>query len=159
MNALILVAVLICGLLPNRWIAPALPLIWVFERFLPANDDLPHPGGNVPPMIAHLGTIGLSPADVIIILLSIKLVVSLALHKDPIIDRSLYLALAFYLGVNLLASLAAGLKFGEAALLGSLTSCARFGAEALVIVIISQTIHTLAQAKCALRILEELARA
>ena len=37
MNALILVAVLICGLLPNRWIAPALPLIWVFERLLPTD--------------------------------------------------------------------------------------------------------------------------
>jgi len=153
MNALILVVILICGLLPNRWIAPALPLIWVFERFLPADDNLPHPGGNVPPMIAHLGTIGLSPADVIIILLLIKLVVSLALHKDPIIDRSLYFALAFYLGVNLIASLAAGLKFGEAAFLGSLTSCARFVAEALVIVIISQTIHTVVQAKRVLRIL------
>jgi len=153
MNAIILVAVLICGLLPNRWIAPALPLIWVFERFLPAPDQLPIPGGNVPPMIAHLGTIGLSPADVIIILLSIKLVVSLALHKDPIIDRSLYFALAFYLGVNLIASVAAGLKFGEAALVGSLTSCARFVAEALVIVIISQTTHTLAQAKWTVGIL------
>jgi O-antigen ligase len=153
MNALILFAVLICGLLPNRWIAPVLPLIWVFERFLPAPDQLPIPGGNVPPLLVHVGAIGLSPADLIIILLLVKLTVSLALHKELVIDRSLYLALAFYLSVNLIASLAAGLKFGEAALLGSLTSWARFIAEALVIVIISQTIHTAAQAKRVLRIL------
>jgi O-antigen ligase len=55
--------------------------------------------------------------------------------------------------VNLLASLGAGLKFGEAAVLGSLRSWARFVAEALVVVIISQTIQTAAQAKRVLRIL------
>jgi O-antigen ligase len=143
MKALILLAVLICGFLPNRWITPALPLIWVFERLLP--EDLQ--------FLAHLGTINLSPADLIIIVLLVKLAISLALQKELVIDRSLYLALAFYLSVNLLASLGAGLKFGEAALLGSLTSCARFVAEALVIVIISQTIHTAAQAKRILRIL------
>jgi O-antigen ligase len=143
MNALILLAVLICGLLPNRWIAPALPLIWVFERLLPKDHQF----------LAHVGAINLSPADVIIILLLVKLAVSLALHKELVIDRSLYLGLSFYLSVNLLASLGAGMKFGEAALLGSLTSCARFVAEALVIVIISQTIQTPAQAKRVLRIL------
>jgi O-antigen ligase len=153
MNALILVAVLICGLLPNRWIAPALPLIWVFERLLPTGDQLPIPGGNTPPLLVHVGAIGLSPADLIIILLLVKLAISLALHKELVIDRSLYLALAFYLSVNLLASLGAGLKFGEAAFLGSLTSWTRFIAEALVIVIISQTIQTAAQAKRVLRIL------
>ena len=153
MNELILVAVLICGLLPNRWLAPAMPLIWVFERLLPTDNQPPIPGGNTPPLVVHVGAIGLSPADLIIILLLVKLAVSLALHKELVIDRSLYLALAFYLSVNLLASLGAGLKFGEAALLGSLTSWARFIAEALVIVIISQTIHTAAQAKRVLRIL------
>ena len=153
MNALILLAVLICGLLPNRWIAPALPLIWVFERLLPAEDQLPSSGGNVPPLLAHVGAIGLSPADLIIILLLVKLAVSLALHKELVIDHSLYLGFAFYLSVNLLASLGAGIKFGEAAFLRSLTSWARFVAEALVIVIISQTIQTPAQAKRVLRIL------
>jgi O-antigen ligase len=153
MNALILVAVLIFGLLPNRWIAPTLPLIWVFERFLPTDDQPPIPGGNVPPLLVHVGAIGLSPADLIIILLLVKLAFSLALHKELVIDRSVYLGLAFYLSVNLLASLGAGMKFGEAAFLGSLTSWARFVAEALVIVIISQTIQTPAQAKRILRIL------
>jgi O-antigen ligase len=153
MDALILLAVLICGLLPNRWIAPAFPLIWVFERLLPADDQPPTPGGNIPPLLAHVGTIGLSPADLIIILLLLKLAFSLALHRELVIDRSLYLGLAFYLSVNLLASLGAGMKFGEAAFLRSLTSCARFVAEALVIVIISQTIQTSAQAKRVLRIL------
>jgi O-antigen ligase len=143
MNALILVAVLICGLLPNRWIAPALPLIWIFERLLPQDHQI----------LAQVGTIHISPADLIIILLLVKLAVSLALDKELVIDRSLYLALAFYLSVNLLASLGAGMKFGGAAFLGSLTSWARFVAEVLVIVIISQTIQTPAQAKRALRIL------
>jgi O-antigen ligase len=143
MNALILLVVLICGLLPNRWIVPALPLIWVLERLLPEDHQI----------LAQVGTIHLWPADLIIILLLVKLAVSFALHKELVIDRSLYLALAFYLSVNLLASLGAGMKFGEAAFLGSLTSWARFVAEALVIVIISQTIQTPAQAKRALRIL------
>jgi len=75
MDALILLAVLICGLLPNRWIAPAFPLIWVFERLLPADDQPPTPGGNIPPLLAHVGAIGLSPADLIIILLLLKLAV------------------------------------------------------------------------------------
>jgi O-antigen ligase len=153
MDTLILLAVLICGLLPNRWIAPAFPLIWVFERLLPADDQPPTPGGNIPPLLAHVGAIGLSPADLIIILLLLKLAFSLALHRELVIDRSLYLGLAFYLSVNLLASLGAGMKFGEAAFLRSLTSWARFVAEALVIVIISQTIQTPAQAKRVLRIL------
>ena len=153
MNALILLAVLICGLLPNRWIAPALPLIWVFERLLPAEDQVPTLGGNAAPQIAEVGPIGLSPADLIIILLLLKLAVSLALHKKLVIEPSLCLALGFYLSVNLFTSLAAGIKFGETALLGSLTSWARFVAEALVIVIISQTIQTSAQAKRVLRIL------
>jgi O-antigen ligase len=143
MNTLLLLAVLAYGLLANRWITPALPLIWVFERLLP--EDLQ--------FLAHLGTINLSPADLIIIVLLVKLAVSLALHKKLVIDRSLYLGFAFYLSVNLLASLGAGMKFGEAAFLRSLTSWARFVAEALVIVIISQTIQTSAQAKRVLRIL------
>jgi O-antigen ligase len=153
MNALILPAFLICGLLPNRWIAPALPLIWVFERLLPADDQVSTPGGSAGPLIAEVGPIGLSPADLIIILLLFKLAVSPALHKKLVIEPSLCLALGFYLSVNLLTSLAAGIKFGETALLGSLTSWARFVAEALVIVIISQTIQTSAQAKRVLRIL------
>jgi O-antigen ligase len=153
MNALILIAVLICGLLPNRWIAPMLPLIWIFERLLPGDDQGPRPAGNIPPVLAHVGTIGLSPADLIIVLLLVKLAVSFALHKELVVDRSLYLGLAFYLSVNLLASLGAGMKFGEAAFLRSLTSWTRFVAEALVIVIISQVIQTPAQAKRVLRIL------
>ena len=137
MKVLLLLAVLLCSALPNRWIAPALPLLWVLERLLPIGLS----------SVANFGPAALAPSDLLILLLLGKLVVSMVLRKELVIERSIALALGLYLVVNFIATIAAGLKFGEGSLAASLTSLARFSAEALVIVVVSQSVRTLAHAK------------
>ena len=137
MKALLLVGILMCAALPNRWIAPALPLIWVLERLLPPALSF----------VTNIGPIALSPTDLLILLLVGKLAVWTVLRKELVIERSIAFALGIYLVVNFVATIAAGLKFGEGALAASLTPLARFSAEALVILLVSQAVPTLAHAK------------
>ena len=137
MKALVLLVAALCGALPNRWIGPALPLIWVLERLLTPQLEV----------AITLGPVGVTPTDILLAVLTAKLLVALVLRKELVLDSPLYIALAAYVAVNFVATVAAGLKFGPAAFFPSLTSLARFTFETLLIVIVAQSVQTVARAK------------
>jgi O-antigen ligase len=143
MKALLLVLVTLCAALPSRLAAAGLPLLWVMEQLLP--EDLL--------FVAKLGPVALSPTDLLILLLLVKLGVSAALRKTLVVDRWLYLALGAYLIVNLISTLVAGIKFGEPQLLRCATAFARFASEALVMAIVAQAVQTMSHAKLFIRII------
>jgi hypothetical protein len=62
-------------------------------------------------------------------------------------DKPLYSAIAIYLAINFLATIAAGAKFGNAQLIPCLTSLVRFIAEILIVPIMTQAVTTIPQAK------------
>jgi O-antigen ligase len=74
-------------------------------------------------------------------------------RKEVVVERPLYLALGAYLVVNLVATLVAGIKFGEPQFIRCVTALARFVSELLVIPIIAQTVRTLPQARLCIRVL------
>ena len=143
MKALLLLAVVLCAALPTLWIAAALPVLWVLQRLLP-----PELAGLV-----RLGPVELAPVDLVILLLFGKLAVSSVVKKEVVWDRPLYLALGGYLVVNFIATLLAGIKFGEPQLVRCATSLARFISELLVVPIIAQCVQTLPHAKLCIRVL------
>ena len=143
MNAFLLVLIALSVAIPSRLVAATLPAIWIGQRLLPANLQT----------LVPLGPVDLSPADLVVLSLLARLAFSFAARKELAIDRGLYLALAAYLAVNLVATFVAGIKFGEAHLIRCATSGARFISELLVLPIIAQAVRTLPEAKLCLRIL------
>ena len=143
MKALILLGVAVCAVLPSRLVVAVMPVLWVLQRLLPA--DLVN--------LVQLGPVELAPTDLVLLLLLIKLALSVAVRKELVVDRAVYLALGGYLAVNLLATLLAGIKFGEPQLVRCMTALARFVSELLVIPIIAQFVQTLPQAKLCIRVL------
>src|SRR5687767_2500319 len=116
MKALLLLLIAACAALPMRWAVAGLPAVWIFQRLLP-------PGLAA---VAQVGGTEVSPADLLIVLLAARTAVALLFTKEIVVDPTLYLALAAYVVVMLIASLAAGIKFGEAHLARCVVSWARF---------------------------------
>ncbi|MDB6150111.1 MAG: hypothetical protein JWQ44_1559 [Chthoniobacter sp.] len=143
MKALLLLLVALSAALPSRFIAAGLPVLWVLQRLLPP--DLAS--------LLRVGPVELAPTDLVILLLFAKLLTSVVLRKELVVEPALYLALGGYLMVNLVATLVAGIKFGEPQLVRCATSWARFVSEVLVVPIIAQTMKTLPQAKLCIRVL------
>ena len=138
--AVLLIVLALCAALPNRLVAALLPLLWVLERLLPEPLHL----------LAQLGPVKFGPADAVVFLLLVKFAVSAAWRKELVVDRALYLALGAYVLVQLIATLAAGLKFGEEHALRCAVSWARFVSEMLLVAVIAQAVQTRAQAKLCL---------
>jgi hypothetical protein len=143
MKALLFLLVAGSSLLPIRWVALALPAIWILQRLLP-----PELG-----TLIQIGALALSPADLIIMLLAAKTLGALILQKELVLDRTLYFALGGYLVVNLVASLAAGWKFDQGQFVRCVTSWVRFLSELIVLPVIAQSVRTLPQLKFGVRLL------
>jgi O-antigen ligase len=143
MKALLLLAIALCGVIPSRLVAAALPVIWVLQRLLPPELTA----------LVRVGPVELAPSDLVIFVLFARLLVGLVRQRELAVDRPLYLALGVYLAVNLIATFVAGIKFGEPQLMRCATSWARFIFELLVLPIIAQTVRTLPEARLFLRVL------
>jgi O-antigen ligase len=83
----------------------------------------------------------------VLVALVLKLVVTVVSTREFPVDHPLYRAIAIYLAVNFLATVAAGAKFGNAQLIPCMTSLARSLAEILIIPIMAQAVTTIPQAK------------
>lgn len=143
MKALTLLIVALCAVAPLRWVVACLPALWIFQRLLPAETGV----------LAHLGGTELSPADIVIVLLAVRTAVNLVRRKELTLDRGLFVALGVYLVVMLLASFAAGLKFGEGQLMRCTVSWTRFVSELLVLPIAAQAIRDTGSLRLAIRVL------
>jgi hypothetical protein len=126
----------LCALLPN-WLAAALvPGLLVLQRLSITEEE-----------IVKVGPASIYPLDILTMLLLAKWVLALKLPLQPIRHRGVYGALGAWAVVNLVASVCAGLKFGEAHMIGCLVSCARGLAEAVVVLILAHSIGSLRQAR------------
>ena len=143
MKALVFMMVALCAIVPIRWVIAALPGIWIFQRLLPAEIAV----------LAHLGGTELSPADLVIVQLTLRTAVNVLRRKELVVDASVFAALGVYLGVMLLASFAAGLKFGEGQLMRCVVSWTRFVSELLVLPIAAQAIRDPGSLRLAIRVL------
>ncbi len=132
----------LCALLPN-WLAVSLvPALLAFERLLITEEDL-----------IKVGPATVYPQDALTMLLLVKWALALRLPLRPVQHRGVYGALAAWLGVNLAASVIAGLSFGAPHMIGCLVSWARGLAEVALVVIMASAITSLRQARAAIVVL------
>jgi O-antigen ligase len=137
MKALLLLAIALCAAIPSRFVAAALPLVWVLQRLLPPELSV----------LIKAGPVELVSSDLLILVLFARLMVTVFVERELVADRPLYLTLGAYLVVNLLSTLVAGIKFGEPQLVRCAISWGRFLSELLVLPIIAQAVRTLPQAR------------
>ena len=137
MTALLYLLVVVCALLPTRYVAPSLPALWILQ-----NTILGEPG-----VLFNAGSAHLSLVDFLLVALLLKMVVTVVSTRQFPVDKLLYGAIAIYFGVNFLATVAAGAKFGNAQLIPCMTSLARFVAEIVIVPIMAQAVTTIPQAK------------
>lgn len=143
MNALLLLLLLPFVALPTAYAVALMPSLWLIQRvFIEPGDAL-----------FSVGPVDVTTVDIAIVILLGKFLFEIACKRDIVADRRLYAALAIFLAVNFLATLAAGVKFGEAHLLGCATALARLVAYLLLVPIAAQAMKTLPQARRCLWIL------
>jgi O-antigen ligase len=141
--ALVLFLAVACIALPGYVVVAGLPAVWALLRIL------------LPPAttLFSAGPVDVSPSDVVLIILAGKLAVSVVTTRELAAHGPLYAAAALFLVVNLVASLAAGIKFGQPQLLRCGAAWARLFSEMLLIPIAAQAVRTLPQARVAIRVL------
>jgi O-Antigen ligase len=137
MMAMLLLLVVLCAVLPARYIVPSLPALWIFQNKILGPEGI----------LFNAGTAHFYLVDFVLLALLLKLVVSVVSTRQFPVDKPLYAAVAIYLAVNFLATLAAGAKFGNAQLIPCMTSLARFVGEVLIVPIMAQAVTTIPQAK------------
>jgi len=143
MSALILIVVALGAVLPSCYVGAALPALLILQRiFL-------EPGS----VILHAGSMEVMPVDLVLIALLVRWAWGVALKKELTADKPLYAAIAIFLTVNALATLAAGVKFGQGHFLRCLTSEARFASEIALIPVMASAISTRLQARRCIGIL------
>ena len=124
-------------LLPGRYVAALMPTFWVlFNLGVPPDEAL-----------ASAGMMNLRGMDLMTLILCGKFVLRVIREKEIPYDRLLYGSILIFLAVNFVASLAGGMKLGDAQFLRGLTSLLRFTSEILILPIIAQFIRTEEQAK------------
>ena len=137
MNALIAVLLAVCFVLPACYLAAALPALWLAQNTILAERAA----------LLKMGGVDVTLVDLVLVLLMAKFALSVVLTRQLAADRPLYLAIAFYLGVNVLASVAAGAQFGNPHMLRSFIALARLLSEIAIVPILAQSIATLPQAR------------
>ena len=143
MTALLLLFAVCCAALPAAEVAAALPAIWLAQSTLL--------GGHEEIFMA--GPVHVTMADMILLTLLAKMSFSVVRTRAWIAHRPLYFALAIFVIVNLLATLAAGVKFGAGPMVHGLTALGRLGSEMAIVPILAQTVRSLVQARRCVRIL------
>ena len=142
MRAILLLIVAVCAVLPTFYVAAAVPALWIAQNTILGESAV----------LVNAGSAHLTVVDFVIVVLLLKVVVSGLLNKDFPDLQPMYTAFIIYIGVQLLATVAAGAKFGDAQLKPCLTSLARFVSEIMVVPILAQTVTTLPQAKRCIQI-------
>lgn len=137
MSALLLALVLFSVFAPACYIAAALPALWLTQ-----NTAL---GPRA--ILLSAGGIEVTLVDALIVTLVARVLYSAFVTRQVALDRPLYLALAAFFLVNLLATLAAGAKWGMPPMLRSFISLARLGSEVAIVPILAQSTSTPAQAR------------
>lgn len=143
MIALLLIVVALGALLPSPYVVAALPAIWTAQNALLGEDAVLVSAGS-----AHLALV-----DFVLLILLVKLIATVIATKELPVHKPLYLALAAYVGVHLIASIAAGAKFGGGHLTQCLTSLARFVSAVVVVPIMATAVTSVPQAKRCIAIL------
>ncbi|MEI6349707.1 MAG: O-antigen ligase family protein [Verrucomicrobiota bacterium] len=132
-----IVLILVGLLLPGRYAAAGMPALWVlFNMGVPPDEAL-----------ASAGLMNIRGMDLMTMILFGKFILRVLREREMPYDRLLYSAICIFLAVNLTASLAAGLKLGDAQLMRGLTSLMRFSSEIMILPIIAQFIRTEAEAR------------
>jgi O-Antigen ligase len=132
----------LCALLPN-WLAVALvPSLLVVQRLTITEEDA-----------LSVGPLHVYPLDVITALLVAKWLATVD-WQDLLRRQSVvYSALGAWALVNLMASLVAGLKFGQSHMIGCIILWARGLSEAVLLLIMADALGSLRQARLVIAIL------
>lgn len=132
----------LCVLLPN-WLTVALvPWLLVLQRLMVTEEDT-----------LSVGPLHVYPLDILTALLVVKWLATLDWQDLLRRQSGVYGALGAWALVNLIASLAAGLKFGNAHMMGCIVPWARGLSEAVLLLIMADALSSLRQARLAIAIL------
>jgi hypothetical protein len=132
----------LCVLLPN-WLAVALvPSLLVLQRLMITEEDT-----------LSVGPLHVYPLDILTALLVVKWLATLDWQDLLRRQSGVYGALGAWALVNFIASLAAGLKFGDAHMMGCIVAWARGLSEAVLLLIMADAIGSLRQVRLAIAIL------
>jgi O-antigen ligase len=137
MTGIFLFIVLVFAALPSLYVAAALPALWISQSTLLGKNAV----------LFSVGSVDVTVVDLVLVMLFVKLCSSALWRRELVANRLLYAAVAGFVLVNLLATLAGGAKFGEAHMSRCLTSLARLLSEIAIIPILAQAVQTLPQAK------------
>lgn len=143
MNAIILVVFFACLFAPACYVAAALPLFWSIQTVVLGN----------PYVFVAVGPVEFNLVDFILMALFAKIGLSTIIKREVAADRQLFLAIGVFMTVQLLASIASVIHFGNTHMSRSITSLARFTAELLIIIVLAQSVRTLPEARRCAQIL------
>ena len=133
MTALLLLIVVAIAALPAAYVAAALPAIWLAQGTL---------------LGEHAALFGaVTGADLVLFTLIGKAIFSVVRTRELVTHRALYPAFAVFMLVNLLATLASGVKFADAPVMHGITALLRVGSEFALVPILAQTVKSLPQAR------------
>lgn len=136
MTALLLLCILAFAALPAPYVAAAWPAIWLTQGTALG-----------PRAVLFNAGIPVTAADLVLLTLLGKLALSAIGRRELVIDRALYVAFAAYLVVNLLATLASGVKFADAPVFRGISALLRLASEFALVPILAQTVTSLAVAR------------
>ena len=143
MTTLALIAIALCALLPSRHLTAVLPALWMFQGVLLTPS----------PAILSAGPVDVTPVDIVLVSLLLRCAFGIVVKRQLAADPALYSAILIFLSVNLIATLAAGVKFGQGQFLRCLTSEARLVSEIALVPVMACAITTLPQARRCIGIL------
>ncbi len=136
--------ILIAGILmPLASLVSALPALWVFQAIVAPKS----------PSLFALGPVDVMPVDLVFALILLRTAVRALRTQSVAWDRTLYLAMACYVAVNLLATLFGWLKFGDAQLVRGLTAEARIVQDMLLVPIMATAAGSIPQIRRCIQIL------
>lgn len=143
MTTFFIVLAAICAVMPSRFVVAILPVFWMSQNTILAPRAA----------IFSAGPVDVTPVDVVLVSLLVRWALGIVLEKQLVADKPLYAAIVVFLAINLLATLAAGVKFGQGHLLRCLTAEARFASEIALVPVMASAITTMPQARRCIGIL------
>lgn len=128
--------------LPN-WLNIALLLAWnVVQRAI-----LPEP------LLFAVGPLELRGIDLVLLVIFAKFALDVVLRREAVMHRGALLVLGSWMGVNLIASALAAVKFGPGHALSCVMSWARLVSEVVLVGVMAHSIRTPGQARACMIIL------
>ena len=137
MSAIFFLLIAVCALLPLHCLAAGMPVLWMLQGLLLAENAT----------LLHAGPVDVTPTDLLLVLVVARLGFDVLLRRELRRDPPLFAALGFYVAVMALATLVACVGFGLPHLLHGLTALARLCSEMLLALALAHSIATPAQAR------------